>query len=270
MKKGIDAMKLRMATLFLVCLASCASQGHETRLDAARWVDLTHSFDEETIYWPNNPFGFELAVQFQGRTPGGWYYSSNSLRAPEHGGTHLDAPVHFHEGGHATDQIPLEQLVGVGCVVDVSGRVGEDADYLVSIADVQAWEQRHGRIPEGAIILLRTGWDRYYDDRVKCLGTPKKGTEAIPELHFPGIDPRLAQWLAAERRPKAVGLDTPSVDFGQSTDFQTHRIFAAHGICGFENVANLEQLPARGAFIVALPMKIAGGTGGPLRIVAVL
>ncbi|MFN9787443.1 MAG: cyclase family protein, partial [Planctomycetia bacterium] len=252
------------------CLASCASQGHETRLDAARWVDLTHSFDEETIYWPNNPFGFELAVQFQGRTPGGWYYSSNSLRAPEHGGTHLDAPVHFHEGGHATDQIPLEQLVGVGCVVDVSGRVGEDADYLVSIADVQAWEQRHGRIPEGAIILLRTGWDRYYDDRVKCLGTPKKGTEAIPELHFPGIDPRLAQWLAAERRPKAVGLDTPSVDFGQSTDFQTHRIFAAHGICGFENVANLEQLPARGAFIVALPMKIAGGTGGPLRIVAVL
>ena len=261
-------MKLYALTLLVTALGSCASQCLEDKLHSARWIDLTHSFNEDTIYWPNNPFGFELNVQFQGQTPGGWYYSSNSLRAPEHGGTHLDAPVHFHEGGHATDQVPLEQLVGVGCVIDVSERVGENADYLVSVADVQAWELRHGRIPDGAIVLLRTGWDRYYDDRVKCLGTPKKGNEAIPELHFPGIDPQLAQWLASERRPKAVGLDTPSVDYGQSTDFQTHRILAAHAICGFENVANLSQLPARGAYIVALPMKIAGGTGGPLRIIA--
>lgn len=253
---------------FLAFLCACSSPNSPSTLASARWIDLTHAFDERTIYWPNNPYGFELEVQFKGQTPGGWFYSSNALRAPEHGGTHLDAPVHFHEGAHSTEQVPIEQLVGSACVIDVSAAVGENADHLVSIADVQAWERVHGKIPPESIVLLRTGWDRYYDDRIKCLGTPKRGSEAIPELHFPGIDPALAQWLVDERRPKAVGLDTPSVDYGQSTDFRTHRILAARNVCGFENVANLGQLPPTGAFVVALPMKIKGGTGGPLRIVA--
>jgi len=239
-------------------------------LERATWVDLTHAFDERTIYWPNNPFGFELTPQFRGATPGGWFYSSNALRAPEHGGTHLDAPVHFHEGGRTADQVPLEDLLGEACVIDVSASVGEDADHLVSVAEVAAWEARHGRIPAGAIVLVRTGWDRHYDERAKCLGTAKSGNEALPELHFPGLDPELARWLVDERAPAAVGLDTPSLDRGQSTDFRTHRILAAANVPGFENVANLSALPARGAFVVALPMKIAGGTGGPLRIVAAL
>lgn len=234
----------------------------------ATWVDLTHAFDANTIYWPNNPTGFELDTQFNGMTPGGWYYSSNAMSAPEHGGTHMDAPVHFAAGKHTSDQVPLEQLVGAACVLDLTNAVGNDADHLVSVAEVEAWEKVNGRIPEGSIVLLRTGWGRYYDDRVKCLGTAEHGEAAIPHLHFPGIDPDLATWLIAHRKPKAVGLDTPSLDRGQSTDFLTHRTLFEANIPGFENVANLEQLPPTGAFVMALPMKIKGGTGGPLRIVA--
>lgn len=123
-------------------LAACARPHHESTLESARWIDLTHAFDERTIYWPNNPFGFELEVQFKGQTPGGWFYSSNALRAPEHGGTHLDAPVHFHEGAHSTEQVPIEQLVGAACVIDVSAAVGEDADHLVSVADFRSLRTR--------------------------------------------------------------------------------------------------------------------------------
>jgi len=249
---------------------AAGTKGPTAWFASARWVDLTHAFDEGTIYWPNDPAGFELVTEFAGTTEGGWYYSSNKLCAPEHGGTHLDAPVHFAEKGLSTDGIPLEQMVGPACVVDVSGIVGENAGHLVSVPEVDAWEAEHGRIPEGSIVLFHTGWGRHYDDRVKCLGTAKTGDEALPELRFPGIDPALAQWLVDHRAPKAVGLDTPSLDFGQSTDFRTHRILAAGNIPGFENVANLGALPPRGAFVMALPMKIRGGTGGPLRIVACL
>ena len=176
--------------------------------------------------------------------------------------------MHFAQDGLTTEAVPLDQLIGPACVIDVSASVGEDADYLISLADVEAWEAKHGAIPAGHIVLFRTGWDRYYDDRVKCLGTAERGDAAIPHLHFPGIGPDMAEWLVKKRSPKAVGLDTPSTDRGQSTDFQTHRILAAKNICGFENVANLDKLPPLGAFVLALPMKIKGGTGGPLRIVA--
>lgn len=233
-----------------------------------RWIDLTHPFSASTIYWPNNPTGFELDTQYAGVTPGGWYYSANKLSAPEHGGTHVDAPVHFAEQGQSMDEVGVDQLIGPACVIDVSAAVGEDADHLVSVAEVEAWEKKHGEIPPHSIVLIRTGWGRYYDDRVKCLGTAEHGEAAIPQLHFPGIDPDLAQWLVDKRQPMAVGLDTPSTDRGQSTDFRTHRILAAKNICGLENVANLEQLPPTGAFVVALPMKIKDGTGAPLRIVA--
>ena len=237
-------------------------------LGAYHWIDLTHPFSASTIYWPNNPTGFELDTQYAGVTPGGWYYSANKLSAPEHGGTHVDAPVHFAEQGQSMDEVGIDQLIGPACVIDVSASVGEDSDHLVSVAEVEVWEKEHGQIPPHSIVLFRTGWGRYYDDRVKCLGTAEHGEAAIPRLHFPGIDPDLAQWLVDERQPLAVGLDTPSTDRGQSTDFRTHRILAAKNICGLENVANLEQLPPTGAFVVALPMKIKGGTGAPLRIVA--
>lgn len=231
-----------------------------------RWIDLIHSFSEATIYWPTDTLGFVHEELAFGPTPGGWFYSSYRYSAAEHGGTHLDAPLHFAEGRHAADEIPLSSLIGPAAVVDVSDRA--HPDYLASVADLTAWEAEHGRIPDGAILLLRTGWDARYGDRAAYLGTDLTGPEAVPHLHFPGLDPDAAQWLVDDRRIAAFGLDTPSVDRGQSTDFRTHVILYERNVPGFENVANLGELPPTGSYVVALPMKIEGGSGGPLRIVA--
>jgi kynurenine formamidase len=135
---------------------------------------------------------------------------------------------------------------------------------------LQEFETKHGRIADGTIVLFRTGWGSRWPDRKQYLGTEKTGQAAVPELHFPGIDSTAAQWLVTQRKVDAVGIDTPSIDYGQSTIFKVHQVLFAADIPAFENVANLEKLPETGAFVVALPMKIAGGTGGPLRIVAAL
>ena len=201
-----------------------------------------------------------------GQTEGGYFYSAFNFSAAEHGGTHLDAPVHFAEGRDATDQIPLDRMVGPAVVLDVSDR--SSRDYQVVLADFEAWELVHGPIPDGAILLIRTGWGDRYGDRESYLGTNMEGPEAVPELHFPGLHPDAAEWLAAFRNVDAVGIDTPSIDYGQSTAFESHVALYSANIPGFENVANLRGLPPVGAFVVALPMKIAGGSGGPLRIVA--
>ena len=233
---------------------------------AGRWVDLTHAYDASTIYWPTDTAGFQLTELAYGPTPGGWFYSSYAFATAEHGGTHLDAPIHFAEGGLTADQIPLSGLIGPAAVVDVAARA--EPDYLVTVADLEAWEAAHGTIPEGGIVLLRTGWGDRWGDRTAYLGTDRTGPEAVPELHFPGLDPAAARWLVENRSVAAVGIDTPSIDYGQSTDFQAHVALYSADIAGFENVANLDALPGSGAFVVALPMKIAGGSGGPLRIVA--
>ena len=233
---------------------------------AGSWIDLTHSFDEASIYWPTDTVGFVLEELAYGPTDGGWFYSSYEYSGAEHGGTHLDAPIHFAEGRQASDAIPLSSLIGPAVVVDVSDRAGPD--YLVSVTDLTAWEAEHDPIPDGAILLLRTGWGDLYGDRAAYLGTARTGAEAVSDLHFPGLAPEAAQWLVDHRRIAAIGLDTPSIDYGQSTDFRSHVILYSENIPGFENVADLDRLPPTGSFAVALPMKIAGGSGGPLRIVA--
>jgi kynurenine formamidase len=145
-----------------------------------------------------------------------------------------------------------------------------DRDYQVGVQDIESWEKDHGRILENTIILFRTGYGQFYPDREKYFGTSKTGQAAIPELHFPGISPAATQWLVENRNIKAMGLDTPSLDYGQSKEFKTHQILLGLNKPGFENLANLEQLPAKGIYIVALPMKIAKGSGAPLRIIATL
>ncbi len=234
-----------------------------------RLIDLTHAYDSSTIYWPTAP-GFELAVDFAGETEGGWHYEANTFRSAEHGGTHLDAPNHFATGKRSADRIPLEQLVAPGIVIDVTAASEADADYVVSREDFARWEQAHGAIPEGVIVLLRTGFARRWPDRVRYMGTDERGPAAVAKLHFPGLDPAAAEWLVAERRIAAIGIDTPSIDRGQSTDFLAHRILFARDIPAFENVGDMAALPAKGFHVLALPMKIAGGSGGPLRIVAVV
>lgn len=233
---------------------------------AGRWVDLTHAFDSSTIYWPTDTAGFELTELAFGPTEGGWFYASYALATAEHGGTHLDAPIHFAEGRLAADEIPLSGLIGPAAVLDVSDRA--TSDYLVTVEDLQGWEATHGELPDGGILLLRTGWGSRWDDRAAYLGTSREGPEAVAELHFPGLGEEAARWLVSERGIVAVGIDTPSIDRGQSTDFRAHVVLYSDNVSGFENVANLDLLPEAGAYVVALPMKIAGGSGGPLRIVA--
>ena len=232
-------------------------------------IDLTYAYDTDTVYWPTAS-GFEMTSDFKGITPGGYYYEANTIRTAEHGGTHLDAPIHFAEGGQHADEIPLDHLIGPAVVIDVTAQAADDRDYRVSVKDFEDWEAAHGRLPEGVIVLLRTGFGKYWPDRKAYMGTEARGPEAVPLLHFPGLHPDAARWLVENRSIHAIGLDTPSIDYGQSTGFESHRILFARGIPAFENVAQMEQLPVRGFQVIALPMKIRGGSGGPLRIVAVV
>ena len=232
-------------------------------------VDMTHSFDENTIYWPTEaPFQHE--EEFKGRTDGGWYYTAYRVNTAEHGGTHLDAPIHFAEGRWAADEIPLTSLLTPVVVIDVSAQAEADPDYRLDRAAIDAWESEHGMIPPGTAVLMNAGYAQYWPDRVKYMGTAAQGPEAVAELHFPGFSLAAAQFLYEQRGVVSVGLDTPSIDYGQSKDFVVHRYLYDHNVLGFENVANLDRLPPRGAFIIALPMKIRGGSGGPLRIVALI
>ncbi len=232
-------------------------------------VDLTHAFNARTIYWPTAK-RFRLTVVAHGHTEAGFFYAANNYEAAEHGGTHVDSPIHFARGRQTTDEIPLRNLVGRAVVIDVSSRAAANRDYLVSPSDFRRWEQANGRIPRRSIVLLRTGWGRFWPNAERYMGTADRGEDAVPNLHFPGLHPRGARWLVQNRAVKAVGIDTASIDYGQSTLFRSHQILGAANVPVFENLANLDRLPLRGFSVVALPMKIDRGSGGPLRAIAVL
>ena len=260
---------MRFALSLVLLLSACQPRQAPTDPFAhLRWVDLSHEFSSETIYWPTAR-SFELDSVFKGPTPGGYWYEANNFTAAEHGGTHLDAPVHFAEGKETADQVPLHRLTGRAIVVDVSDSAAANPDYQVRRADLERWlGSGPERRAQGAIVLIRTGWGRRWPDRARYLGTTKIGDEGVRALHFPGISPEAAELLAKDWQAAAVGIDTPSLDYGQSQAFTAHQILFAASIPGFENVANLDSLPETGAYVVALPMKIRGGSGGPLRIVA--
>lgn len=231
-------------------------------------VDLTYAFDEHTLYWPNSPSSFELKRLAYGPTPGGYFYSSNAYSAPEHGGTHIDAPIHFAEHGKTLDAIPPQQLIAPAVVIDVTSKTAGDPDYRLTADDVRDWERVHGRIEAGTIVLLRTGWGARYGNRKAYFGDDTPG--ATDKLHFPSYGADAAKLLVGERHAGAIGIDTASIDYGPSKDFPVHQIANGANVPGLENVANLDRLPPRGATVIALPMKIAGGSGGPLRIVALV
>jgi kynurenine formamidase len=261
--------------LVLLCLLTgvgCAggpSQRDHVGWEQSRLIDLTHSFGADTIVWPTEQ-NFQLIVQQAGETSGGYYYASNRLEMAEHGGTHIDAPIHFSKSGQTLDQVPIERLIGAGVRIDVAAQCARDRDYLVTIQDFKLWETEHGRIPNRSIVLLDTGFARYWPSRQQYLGTELRGSEGVRALHFPGLHPEAAAWLVRERQVKAVGIDTASIDYGQSTKFETHVALLTQNVPVFENLNDLDDLPHREFDVIALPMKIAGGTGGPLRVIAVL
>jgi len=230
-------------------------------------VDLTHDLSAESIFWPTGET-FRLDTVADGMTDKGYYYASNNYSGSEHGGTHLDAPVHFARGRWTVDQIPLDRLIGRAIVVDVSAASAANPDYQVSVADLTGWERAHGQIEPGLIVLIRTDFSKRWPDARTYLGTDERGDAAVAKLHFPGLHPDAARWLAEQRQVKAVGLDTASIDYGQSSLFESHRMLYERNIPAFENLTALDQLPPRGAMVYALPMKIRGGSGSPLRAIA--
>jgi len=255
---------VRIAVLGMMVVAVKGDASAEPKI-----VDLSHAFDASTVYWPTEP-GFVLQRGPAGMTERGYWYAANRFSSPEHGGTHIDAPVHFWREGQSVDAIPLERLVGEGACVDVSQACAVDRDYLATVEDLQQWEKEHGTRLDDKIVLLRTGYAARWPDRAKYLGTSATGRDAVRQLHFPGLDPSAAEWLAARRKVRLVGIDTASIDHGPSRDFAAHVTLFRHGVPAIENLASLEELPPTGFRVTALPMKIAGGTGGPCRVVALV
>jgi kynurenine formamidase len=257
---------MRFLLLMLVVPGAMCAQA----VDLARYrvVDLTHAFNRKTLYWPTATTGFSLEQLAFGPTPGGWFYSSYAYAAPEHGGTHLDAPIHFAKDGLTADRIPVDQFIGPAVVLDVSAQAARNADYRLTRADVLAWEKAHGAIPRGAIVVLRTGWAMRWPDAKGYLGDNTPGDAS--RLHFPSYGEDAARLLVADRKVSALGADVASIDYGASKDFIVHQVAARAGVLGLENLANVGVLPARGATIIALPMKIEGGSGGPLRAIALV
>jgi kynurenine formamidase len=248
--------------------ASWTARPGELRLpEGSKLVDLTYPFDDSTLYWPTSTSGFRLEQLAHGPTPGGYFYAANHFCAPEHGGTHLDAPIHFAAHGLTADAVPLANLVGPAVVVDVSAAAARDTDYLVTRGDLEAFERARGALAPGTIVLLRTGWGSRWPDRRRYFGDDKPGDAS--NLHFPGAGEDAARALVA-RRVAAVGIDTASIDHGPSKSFLAHQVLLGANIPVFENVASMDALPAKGALVIALPMKIRGGSGGPLRIMALL
>jgi kynurenine formamidase len=263
----IAPLALRAAVALLTTIASSLDA---QRVDLARSaiVDLTHPLNARTLYWPTAPSRFKLDQLAYGPTPGGWFYSAYAFSAPEHGGTHLDAPIHFSARGATADRVPLEQLVAPAVVIDVAARAAADVDYRLTVADVEAFERAHGRIAPGTIVLLRTGWSARWPAAKAYLGDDTPGDAS--KLRFPSFGVEATTLLVRDRRAAAIGVDVASIDYGRSTDFRVHRIAAEANVPGLENLTNLDRIPATGALVIALPMKIEGGSGGPVRVIAIV
>jgi len=243
----------------LALLMACTSN-HPRQL-----VDLTYPFDDRTVYWPNNP-SFQWEKTDWGTTASGYWYAAAKFSTGEHGGTHMDAPIHFARGRRTIDEIPVDRLTGPAVVIDAQSQCENNVDYELTVQDLLNWESRYGRIPDDALVFMWSGWGQRWPDRVRYLGT---GTpDDAQSLHFPGLSPQLAEFLIHQRVIRGVGIDTASIDPGRSQDFQAHRILNGADVYILENVASLDRLPPQGAMVMALPMKIKGGTGSPVRIVA--
>ena len=258
-------MRIFLLMLTATLLFSCAPKA-TNEFPKGQWIDLSHDFSEETIYWVNAE-PFKRTTVAEGKTPGGYYYSAYNFSAAEHGGTHIDAPVHFGEGKKSVDQLELGQLISQAVKIDVSAKAASDRDYLITVDDIKNWETANGKLPEWCIVLFQTGFASKWPDKKSYLGTDQKGDTAVKDLHFPGLHPDAAKLLVENRKINAFGIDTASIDYGQSTTFDSHVELMTNNIPAFENVANLDKLPVKGFDIMALPMKIKGGSGAPLRIV---
>jgi len=229
----------------------------------ARIVDLTYTLNESSPYWPGENYQpFELKTIATIEKDG---VLSKALTLPEHLGTHIDAPNHFELGQPAVDKIPPEDLFAAGVVIDIAPQSEQDADYMLSRADIERWESEHGRIPDRAVVLVHTGWGRFWTNYDRYKNQDVRGT-----LHFPGVSKEAAEFLVKQRDIRGMGIDTLSIDPGISKDFAAHHVLNGARRYALENVANLNKLPAQGFHLIIAPIKVEEGTGGPTRIFAVM
>ena len=225
-----------------------------------RVIDLGHPLSAGDPSWDASP-AFERSTVATFEKDG---YTAGKIVVEEHFGTHLDAPAHFSKSGWTVDQIPVERFYRPGVSIDVTAAVAKDPDYRVTRADITAFEAAVGPVPEGSVALIATGWDRFWPDRSRYMNE-RNGVK-----HFPGLSADAMEYLAKERRVVGVGIDTPSVDYGPSTQFEAHRISMPLGVYHIENAARLTTLPRKGFTVIVAPIDIAGGSGGPTRLLAVL
>ncbi len=268
MREHLGHLAVLAVLAVLAYWVTTGAQAQIVDLSAVDIVDLTYTYNEDTIYWPNSPSAFEFEQLAHGETEGGYFYSANKFCTPEHGGTHMDAPVHFSETGRTIDNVPAEQLILPAVVIDITKKTANDPDYRLQVDDIEAFESLHGPIAAGSAVIIRTGWEERWPDVKAYLGDDRPGqTDA---LHFPSFGEAAVRLLVGERQVAMIGIDTASIDYGQSSDFIVHQISAATNVPGLENLKNLDELPATGATLMALPIKIEGGSGGPVRVLALV
>jgi len=234
---------------------------HQARL---RIVDLTHDLNEGSPFWPEGtePFPFHAKAVATFERDGCF---ARTLQIPEHFGTHMDAPLHFDPNGASLDQIAVEKFVVPAVVVDVTAAAASSPDYRVTVADLEQWVSAHGPMPSGCAVLIHTGWASRWPSQERYVSQDAQGV-----MHFPGLSIEAARYLLDHAHPVSIGIDTPSVDYGQSNDFKVHQLTMAAGLYHLEDLANLDLLPATGACLIALPMKLRGGSGSPTRVLALV
>jgi kynurenine formamidase len=245
-----------------VLLAACAHATGTVGATAgrARVVDLTHILDPKMPVWPGgtafSPETLET-IEHEG-------YFLRKFTTGEHTGTHVDAPAHFAAGTATIDALPVADLVARAAVIDVAARVAGNPDYAVSVDDIRAWEARNGALARGWVVLVRTGWDARWGDPDRYRNADAKGV-----MHFPGVSVAAARYLL-ERGVRGLGIDTLSVDPGPNERFDEHRTFLPAGGFHIENLANLDALPETGATVIVAPLPLAGGSGAPARVLALV
>jgi kynurenine formamidase len=233
----------------------------EVATGKTRVIDLTYAVSEKQVPWPGDAKGFEAKENATVAKNG---YFTRSFWMLEHYGTHMDAPAHFPPGKTTLDKIPVEKFFGPAVVMDVREDAARNPDYTLTVKRVEDWERKYGAIPAGAIVLLRTGWASRWPDVARY-----RNQDAEGKMHFPGFSVEAAKILL-QRKISGLGCDTLSIDPGNSPNFPVHTLVLGSDVYQLENLANLQDLPEAGAFLIAAPIKLEGGSGGAVRVFALV
>jgi kynurenine formamidase len=258
-----------ISAAFLLCAGSAGlaqstmqkPQLEEISSGQTRVLDLSYALSDKLVAWPGDGKAFEAKVNATAEKNG---YFTRSFWMLEHYGTHMDAPAHFPPGTATIDKISVEKFFGPAVVLDVRDEADRNPDYQLTVKRIQAWEAKHGQIPAGAMVLLRTGWASRWPDVARYRNQDANGT-----MHFPGFSVDAAKFLLL-RKISGLGCDTLSIDPGNSPDFPVHHTVLGAEVFQLENLADLTELPEAGAFLIAAPIKLEGGSGGPVRVFALI